>query len=108
MQPDEALTKALEHLASEDWEKNVDGRISIQTSNLKSKSIGEFVLTLGEAIFALITPTNYYNDRQSQELYISHCAGLLSVLRLVTHNPETIMVEYKATTQLLLKQVITI
>ena len=33
------------------------------------------------------------------------CTGLLSVLRLVTHNPETIMVEYKATTQLLLKQV---
>jgi len=45
----------LEHLASEDWEKNVD--------------------------------------------------GLLSVLRLVTHHPETIMVEYKSTTQLLLKQV---
>ena len=46
--------------------------------------------------------TNYY---QSKQLYISPCAGLLSVLRLVTHHPETIMVEYKSTTQLLLKQV---
>ena len=27
-QPDEALAKALEHLASDDWEKNVDGEIS--------------------------------------------------------------------------------
>jgi len=53
--PDEALAKALEQLAGEDWEKNVD--------------------------------------------------GLLAVLRLVTHHPETIMVEYKSTTQLLLKQV---
>lgn len=31
--------------------------------------------------------------------------GLLLVLRLATHHPETIMVEYKSTTQLLLKQV---
>ena len=28
-QPDEALANALEHLASDDWEKNVDGEISI-------------------------------------------------------------------------------
>ena len=29
IQPDEALAKALEHLASEDWEKNVDGELAI-------------------------------------------------------------------------------
>ena len=33
-------------------------------------------------------------------------AGLLNILRLVTHHPETVLVEYKSTTQLLLKQVI--
>ena len=31
--------------------------------------------------------------------------GLLNILRLVTHHPETVLVEYKSTTQLLLKQV---
>ena len=36
IQPDEALAKALEHLASEDWEKNVDGELSI---NFTSESL---------------------------------------------------------------------
>ena len=70
LQPDEALAKALEQLAGEDWEKNVDG---------------EFKLSAAQ--------------------FVTICAGLLAVLRLVTHHPETIMVEYKSTTQLLLKQV---
>ena len=70
VQPDEALAKALEQLAGEDWEKNVDGELN--------PTVAQFVTI---------------------------CAGLLAVLRLVTHHPETIMVEYKSTTQLLLKQV---
>ena len=61
-QPDEALAKALEHLASDDWEKNVDGEIPIHgfkpPQKYNSNHLKNVVKLLVQPFLVIIALTN--------------------------------------------------